>query len=291
MSPFKIFCIATRPITCLTAFAGTWAASLLITSFPVFSKETIIPAIVMGLCCLASSLFYTGGVPKKARFAPKFIDVPLPQYKGELMLFAGLTFLAAVIIAARYLPLIALLFIGMCSFAVVIFTLNTGMTRYWFGKSLNGAIICASCVSMAGIHTPPGQELVSLRLPAFIFLFYLLRETLKRIDEAHKNPDLQDMPFKLNDNEPPFYIGMSGAMRIAAVICLVAGVFFVLLIRLETPHSIPFTICGTLLSFGLFFTCAWLFLGWEKLYFKGSHHIVTAGTWMLIGASVIHRLQ
>lgn len=243
----------------------------------------------MSLLCLTASLYYTGAVSKKARYAPLFMDKPLPQYRNILLPTAAATFSAALTLSAIYLPLVALAFIGITAFFVFLYTEFSGKTRYWFAQNLLGAYICTSCVQMATVYsTTFEQERFGLALQIMVFSLYLLRETMKRLHEASINELLEEMPLKISMDEPPVYLGISGGMRIAGVIslfCLVLLSYFMAKVDSFTFRPIYMLL---IVSGSIFFL--WMLSGLKILFVRGSHHALTACTWLLIAGTIANKL-
>jgi hypothetical protein len=252
-----------------------------------WSVAAFMPAVVMSLCCLAASLFYAGSPWRGMKYLPKFIDRPLPEYRHVLFLAAAASFLLALILCARFLPWVGLLIMLMQGMAVMAYTLVCGKTRYWFYQSTIVAYICMNCVVMGSLDASFAQGSVIGQLMLFTFSTYLLREVLKRLDEASRNPDLADMPLKVSIEDPPVYIGIGGGMRVAGIVALFTITFFTLVFPHEGSPLLNTGYLCLLLGLCLLFT--WLISGLRTFFIRGTHHAVTALVWVLMVVLVTNR--
>lgn len=233
--------------------------------------------MVMGLLALSSSLYYAGRVKPDALYTPKITDVPLPQYRHILLPAATITFLATLIIAARYLPLEALLFMAITCGYVALYTWQAGKNRFWFVKNIYVAMIAVSCVLMASVYATNTAWPLTSKLLFAVFSLYFVHGSLNRIAEARGNPDLADMPLKMNSDDPPLYVGIGGANRITAV-----ALFIALGILLWCVSYIDSTILRSgsmgFFIFGLL-TMVLMALGYKRLSL--GLPAITLGTWVM----------
>ncbi len=312
MSSFKTFYRVTRPLVCLTSFVGTWAAAALF-SQQLFTPQNIAAATVMGLSCLASSLYYSAMAHKRQQdstisgvWLPLISGPAFPQWKKPLLIGVGILALIITAIVARYLPLASFMVIFYTAWMVCRYTKLDGSEPFWLKRSMYGAGIAACCVLFSGAAVNadlnPANTDVYL-VGAVVYFLFLLREILKYMQVANINSTHNKFPINVGDtNSPsPANLGTQGMLGMIALMCIMPLAVIMLFARPWMHSASPNVIISQFIA-----TSAMVFILWivgsiilgiinqfddPPMAFRplhGLYHVVTACTWLMVIQTVVY---
>lgn len=260
----------TRPVQFIAAAFGTWVIAVLSNGSDPFSANKLAAACIMGLGTLGGSVFHYGAAHRV--YARKYWDLVETERPLLLVLFGCVSFAGCIAIAFRFLP-------WQCQ-ALTIFNVAAlplyarVFSRWWGTKTLIAAFICTSPVLLGWWSGNHEHRIVPYAI-VIIFCAYSAREIKKDIDDIRANSGIRvTLPMRL---------GITGAMRVAALFMTVSVVGVIMLFRL-LPHS---PLIMTLAIAGLCQYCVVAHRFFVKQQPGNAHTLITSGTYSLMAAVVL----